>query len=159
VLGVSVAREGHRVGAAAEGPNYIVLGTLGVALPLWQQNQGERARARADEHAALIDESATRSQLRARIASAHAQLTAADERVRLFATRIVPRLEESLALLQRGFEAGEISLVSVAVARERFLLVQRDGLASYADYYRSRVELEYLIGASLAEPPIAEAAR
>jgi cobalt-zinc-cadmium efflux system outer membrane protein len=150
-FGAAVAREGHRSGPGSEGTNYIVLGTIGLPLPFWQRNQGERARAHVDEEVAQTEQSAASVALRARIARAHAELQAAAERLRLFASTVAPSLEDSLALLRRGFDAGEIPLLNVAVARERFLQTQRDALRSYADYYRALAELEYVVGASLTE--------
>lgn len=145
VLGMQVAREG----AAGSPANYIVLGTLGLPLPFWQLNQGERARRRVDEDVAQAEERATVRALQARIARAHAELVAAGERLSLFTSNVIPPFEESLALLRRGFEAGEISLLNIAVARERFFAARRDALAAYADYYRAFAELEFAAGSEL----------
>jgi cobalt-zinc-cadmium efflux system outer membrane protein len=144
VFGASVQREAH-----GPAPNYIVLGTLGIPLPFWQRHQAERARARADEDVAQTEQSAAATILRARIARAHSELEAAAERIRLFTSTVTPSLEDSLSLLRRGFDAGEIPLVNVAVARERFLQTQRDALGAYADYYRALAELEAAVGADL----------
>lgn len=145
VLGVEVAREG-----SADGPaSHIVLGTLEVPLPFWQLNQAERARSRVDEEVARAEESATSRALRARIARAHAELASASERLLIFTSGVAPQLEDSLSLLRRGFDAGELPLLDVAVARERFLAAQRDALTAYADYYRALAELEFAAGAEL----------
>jgi cobalt-zinc-cadmium efflux system outer membrane protein len=148
IFGVSVAREG-RGATATESTSYIVLGTVGLPLPFWQLNQGERARAHVDVEVARTEESTTARTLRARIARAHSALRAAAERVQVFTSAVTPSLEDSLALLRRGLDAGEISLLDVAVARERFLQTQRDALSAYEDYYRALVELEYVVGAEL----------
>jgi cobalt-zinc-cadmium efflux system outer membrane protein len=145
VLGVQVAREG----SAGSPANYIALGTLATPLPFWQLNREERARSRVDRDVAEAEEKAAAEALRARIARAHAELTAAAERLALFATTLAPQLERSLDLLRRGLEAGELPLLEVAVARERFLSAQRDVLGIYADYYRAQAELEAALGAEL----------
>jgi cobalt-zinc-cadmium efflux system outer membrane protein len=147
VFGALVAREG----SAGSPANYIVLGTLGLPLPFWQLNQGERARARVDEDVALAEESATARAVRARIARSHAELTSASERLSLFTSTVAPQLEDNLALLRRGFDAGEIPLLNVAVARDQFLAALRDALIAYADYYRALAELEFAVGAELPE--------
>jgi cobalt-zinc-cadmium efflux system outer membrane protein len=153
VLGVSLSREAHRTGERSEGPNYIVLGTLGLALPFWQQNQMERGRAHADAAVARAETSAEESRLQVRVARAHAQLSAAVERVRLFGAEVAPALEDSLELLRRGMEAGEIPLLTVAVARERFLQSQRSALDAYADYFTALAEFEYVAGVTLPDAP------
>jgi len=148
VFGVSVTREGRRA-ASTEPESYLVQGTVGVPLPLWQRNQGERARARVDDEVARAEETTTATALRARIARAHAELRAAVERLQVFTAVVTPSLDDSLALLRRGLDAGEIPILDVAVARERFLQTQRDALSAYEDYYRALVEIEYVVGAEL----------
>lgn len=149
-VGAYVAREGHRRALGAEGPNYIVMGTVGITLPFWQQNQAERGRARADEALAQTQAEAAAVTLRARIAQAHSQLSAALQRLQLFTGEITPALEDSLSLLRRGLEAGEIPLLNVAVARERFLQTQRDALEAYAEYYRALAGVELATGTDAA---------
>lgn len=151
VLGVEVSREGSAQGAAS----YVVLGTLGVTLPLWQRNAGERARARVDEDVVRAEERASERALRSRIAEAHSALDFAARRVALFAAEVRPSLADSLALLQRAFDAGELPLLLVATARERFLRARGDALEAYADYYRALAELDFAMGAALpAAPPV-----
>ncbi len=145
VLGVQVAREG----SAGSPANYIVLGTLGVPLNLWQRNQGERAQRRVDQDVARTEESVATRALHARIARAHAELSAASEALELFTSSVSPALEESLTLLQRGFDAGELPLLTVAAARERFLSTQHQTLIAYSDYYRALADLESAVGAEL----------
>jgi outer membrane protein TolC len=126
-----------------------VLGTIGIPLPLWQTNQTERERAQVDEQVAHSELSASTSGLRARIARAHAELQSAAERLRLTTDLVGPALEQSLTLLGRGFDAGEIPLIDVAVVRERFLQNQRDALQAHLDYYQALVELEDAAGVDL----------
>jgi outer membrane protein, heavy metal efflux system len=145
VLGVQLTREG-----GVRGPNNdILLGTLQVPLPFWDLNQGERAERRVDEELARAEEEVTRNALQGRIARAHSELAAASARVALFTSGAGASLEESLSLIQRGFDAGELPLSRVADARERLLEVQLSALEAYADYYRARAELESALGAPL----------
>lgn len=153
VLGAQVAREG----SAGSPANYIVLGTVGVTLPVWQRNQGERATRQVDREVARAEETASERALVAGIARAHARLTAATDRVRLLSSSVTPQLESSLALLRRGVDAGEFSLLDVAVARERFLAAERDTLDAHADYCAALADLEFALGARL--PPTAETSR
>jgi outer membrane protein TolC len=148
VLGVQLSREG----SAGSPANYIVLGTLGLALPVSQTNQGARAHARVDESMARLEERATVRELRSRIASAHAALVSAQQRLALYASGITSSLEANLVLLRKGFEAGEIPLLTIAVARERFLQAQHDVLNARADYYCALTDLELALGGALPAP-------
>jgi cobalt-zinc-cadmium efflux system outer membrane protein len=145
-FGVSFAREGN----LREPENYIVLGTVGMQLPLWQVNQGGRAQARADESVARAEEAATLHIVRARIARAHSRLRSAHERVALYASGVTPALDQALASLRRGFDAGEIPIFNVTVVVERVLQAQRDALSAHADYYDALVELETAMGTELS---------
>jgi cobalt-zinc-cadmium efflux system outer membrane protein len=145
VVGVQVSREG----AAGSPANYILLGTLGVPLPIWQRNQQQRAETRVAEAVAEAEARALHQVTRVQVARAHAEMSAAHQRLLFFTNEVAPRLDDSLALLRRGFEAGEIPLLDVTVARERFLTARRDALVAYADYYRAAVDLEFATGADL----------
>ena len=144
-LGVQFTREGSLDGPA----NHIVLGTLGLPLPLWQSNQGERARARVDAEVARVAAGASEQRLRLAIARAHSELESASGRIELFDAKIKPILKTSLTSLQRGFEAGEIGSRDVALARERLLVAERDALTAHADYVSAWSELEGALGEPL----------
>ena len=145
VLGVQYAHEGGIAGP----DNDIVLGTLELPLPLWQRNQSERARSRAEAATSLAEEESEARALEARIARAHAELTTAVARLEAFGANVTPALADSLALLERGFGAGEIPLMDLILARQRFLGAERDRLDAHADYYRALADLESASGSEL----------
>jgi cobalt-zinc-cadmium efflux system outer membrane protein len=144
-LGVELTREGNPI----EGQNVILLGSLTVPLPFWQLNQEGRASARAERAVAVADERRSASVLLARIARAHAELQTAAARVHVLVSGVGASLETTLALLQKGFAAGELPIFEVALARERFLAARRDTLDAYADYYRALAEFERATGTTL----------
>jgi outer membrane protein, heavy metal efflux system len=144
-LGVQFSREGS-FGAP---PNYILLGTLGVPLPVWQRNQAARANARVDEQVSRLQEQAAAHSLELGLARAHAALVAAARRIALATSMVLPSLDESLTLVRRGFEAGEIPLLDVSDLRERLLDSRRAALEAHADYYVAWSELEAIVGEPL----------
>lgn len=153
VLGAQVAREG----SAGSPANYIVLGTLGVTIPVWQRGQGEQASRRVERDVAAAEQSvAVRAQASA-VARAHTRLVAARKRVQLFAGGAQPELEQNLAFLRRGVDTGEFSLLDVAVVRERFLAAERNALMARADYFVALADYELAVGAGL--PSASERAR
>jgi cobalt-zinc-cadmium efflux system outer membrane protein len=145
VFGVQVAREG----SAGSPANYIVLGTLGLELPLWNRNRRERATTQVELEVQRVEQSATARAVAVRLAQALADVEATSQRLTLFAASLGPKLEEGLVLLQRAFEAGELGLGELTVAQERFLSARQERLYAYADYYQARTELEYALGAEL----------
>jgi cobalt-zinc-cadmium efflux system outer membrane protein len=153
-LGVQFSREGS-FGAP---PNYILLGTLGVPLPVWQHNQGERAHARVDEQVSRLQAQATAQRIELGITRAHSALLTSARRIALASSVVLPSLDESLILIQRGFEAGEIPLLDVSDLRERLLDSRRAAIGAHADYYVAWTELEALLGAPLGSSAARSAA-
>lgn len=146
-IGLTYAREGSTgPGQAASDIGMVV---LGIPLPFVQTNQGERARARAELEVARAELESASARLRPRISRSASAVDAAARRLEVYATEILPRFAESLQMLRRGFELGELDLLEVAVARERFMQLQRDALDAFAEYHRALAELERELGAEV----------
>lgn len=148
-LGVRYSREGSQ--GMGSPPSDVVLGFLSIPFPFAQQNQGPRAQARADVEIANAELDALRQVLPARVTRTASAVDAAAERVALYGSDILPAFEEALTMLRRGFELGELTILDVAVARERFLRLQLDALGAWADYHRALAELESVVGAEVME--------
>lgn len=144
-LGVELEREGSVDGLASD----VLLATLSVPLPLWRRNQELRSRARVDEDLARVDAEAAVRLLEAGVSRAHGAFVTAAGRLALFTSSVEPALEDGLALLQRGFEAGEIGLLELAVVRERLVAARRDALGARADYENALADLELAVGTEL----------
>ena len=144
-FGVQVGQEGGPPGAQER----FVVGTLALPLPLVRRNQGEWAMAEAE--VAVVDARgrAFSAQLLHRIERHRTAVVNAAARVRAYGQQILPRFEENLRLLQRAFELGEIDILQVSVARERFLRIRMDALEAYGAYFRAVAELEASIGTDL----------
>lgn len=145
-FGVQYQREGN---PAPEFAYNIVLGGVSLAIPSFQVNQGERARANADVRVANAELSASRALLEGQIIQSRSEVVAASERVRAYGTEILPRFEENLALLRRSFELGNIDLLELSVGRERFLQIQSDALVAQLDYFVALAALERVVGIDL----------
>jgi cobalt-zinc-cadmium efflux system outer membrane protein len=90
-----------------------------------------------------------RSSIAVRVTRATGAVNAGAARVQAYGSEIIPRFEENLALLSRAFELGEIDVLQALLARERFLQLERDSLAAFADYYQAVAELEAELGQEL----------
>lgn len=146
-VGVSYVRESDPATGGTDAS--IALLTVGVPIPVWQRNRGARARALADHHLAVARVERVRSTLRVRVARAAASVTAGADRVAAYGEQILPALERNLELLRRSLELGEIDLLNVVVAQQRFVRIQRDALSAFADYYRAVAQLESVVGAQI----------
>ena len=145
-IGLQYRREDN---PSPERPYDIVLGGLSIAIPSFQTNQGERARARADVHVANAELDAATFLFQGQIAQARSEVVAAAERLRAYGSEILPRFEENLGLLRRSFELGEIDLLALSVGRERFMKIQSDALGAQLDYFVALAALERAVGIDL----------
>ena len=123
-LGLSFAREG----SAGSPANYIGLLVLGMAIPLWDANSGERAMARAEVSVAEAELEALRGAIEARVLRAASAVRASSERVRIFQTDVLPGFEQNIVLLQQAFMLGELDALEVGTATRRLLEVQSNAL-------------------------------
>lgn len=145
LLGISYAREGAVGGNAAT----IVLGTLSLPIPLWQRNQGDRARMRARWAVLRMRHATLASRLGVRVARVWTAVDAAARRIAIYGSKVLPTFERNLGMLERAFEAGKIDVLQVMVARGRFLQMQRQSLDAYEDYYRAVAALEAVVGSEI----------
>lgn len=127
----------------------VVQGVVALPLPIFQRNDGERARARADVTVARAELAAQRSVLEAQVAIARSEVVSATQRTRAYGAEIVPKLEENLVMLRRALELGEIDILALSVGRERFLRIQSDALSAQLDYFVALAELERVVGVDL----------
>jgi cobalt-zinc-cadmium efflux system outer membrane protein len=144
-FGLGFSSEGAGSGATES----IAMFNFGVSFPVWQKNQGDRARARAEKDIAEAQSESLRLLLQGRIARGAEAINSSVERLAVFGEEILPNFESNLALLQRAFELGQIDILEVGVARERFIEIESQALDAYADYYRATSELEAELGAEL----------
>ncbi|MEB2312056.1 MAG: TolC family protein [Polyangiaceae bacterium] len=145
-LGVQYRHEGSAESAEVRD---IVLGVVSLPLPGFQRNQGERARARAELRVREAERAAAQRLLAGEIAQARSEVVAAAARTRAYGDEIIPGFEENLTLLRRSFELGEIDLLALSTARERFLRIQSDALAAHDDYFVALAGLERVVGVDL----------
>lgn len=144
-VGLKATREGRAPGSEET----VVLGTLSLPLPFSERNQGARATSQAQLRVVHAELEAFERRLRIKIEQHRSAVAAAALRVRTYGSTILPTFEENLTLLQRAFELGEIDILQVSVARERFLRLQTDALAAYRLYFRAVANLEGSLGTDL----------
>jgi len=100
------------------GSEYAIAGVqAGLALPIWNRNQGGVQRAQAELIAARRNLERVELGLQERLAQAWSQYEQARARVEALERGMLQRSAESLTLVRRGYEAGEISYVELLTAQ------------------------------------------
>lgn len=146
-LGVVYAAEGVAPGSNAT--QQIIVGTLEISLPLWRQNDGERAFARAELEIAEAEERALLQTLENRVARAKTRVDSDAKRIALHVTEVLPAVDENVKLIQQAFALGETDITAVMLARERLISSRREALDAYRDYFSALAELEAEVGAEV----------
>ena len=80
---------------------------LSAPLPLFDRARGRRREAQARVEAARLAREAVEQELRQDLAQGEARVTDAAAQVDVYRDRILPRAEQALTLVQRGFDAGQ----------------------------------------------------
>ena len=142
-IGVQYHHETQLAGRSA--PDTI-MANASLPLPAFQLNQGGRAQARAELAIADAELKAQIMLLEGQVAEARSAVATAAQRVAVYAEEILPRFKENLKLLRRSFELGEIDILALSVARDRFLQMQNDALIAQLDYYMALAGLERVLG-------------
>ena len=123
---------------------------LGIALPIWDRNQGGIALAEADlMHAEALARQRGRA-IRAELASALDQFRVSAQRVEAVRTRLVPRAEESRTIAEALYEEGATSLLQLLDAQRVFNETRLRAHQILFEYQVNRFLLERAVGTELA---------
>lgn len=139
-LGAFAARE--------EGAEIVGL-RAGIALPLFDRNEGAVATALAalDRQVAQVD--AGELAAGREVAAAYGGYRAAAEALTALGGLVVAPLEESLGLLRRAVEAGELSATDVLLLRRELVEGRREAIEVAGELWRARIDLELAVGGDL----------
>ncbi|MEW6253364.1 MAG: TolC family protein [Planctomycetota bacterium] len=149
-VGLALERDERRAPGESGGQDAILGPTIGMELPIFNQNQGGIARARFEyeQSRKLLDNLAVEVHQEARVASARART--AWGTASYYRDQVMPLRETSLELARTAYQAGRTSLLNV-LETQRALLTARAG---YADSLQASaaalVELEKATGQPLA---------
>lgn len=128
-----------------------VLLRFSVPLPLFNNNEGGIAEARAsiDRSEALVSQA--RTQVVLQIAEAHLRLQAAKAEYKLVSGENLSAAEDHHRTLTEGFSLGRIKYLELLEARRSLIAVKKQKLEALAKYHSARVDLEVLTGTNLQD--------
>ncbi len=125
---------------------------LDVALPLFNQNQGGIAKARANLEKAARFYNTVRDRIVLEVRTASSRLNQARESHGQWQNRILPPLTEAVQHAEKAYAAGNVSYLFVLETRRKWLDASLGAAVAAADLRRARAELERSIGRSLDRP-------
>jgi len=123
---------------------------VGVPLPLFNRNQGNICKARAELIAAQREVERIELTLRNRLAAAFERYASAENQARNYAAEILPNAKTSLDLVQSGYRQGEFDYLTLLMAQQTYFQVNLAYLESLLAYRSSRVAIEgFLLSGAL----------
>jgi cobalt-zinc-cadmium efflux system outer membrane protein len=114
-------------------------------LPLFNRNQGNIAKARAEYLAAQEEVRRVELELHDRLARAFEQYDVARRRVEAYTKTILPQAEKSLRLVRVGYEEGEYGYLALLTAQRTLFGVSLEYLANLRELWARSVELRGML--------------
>lgn len=121
----------------------------GIAVPIFNRNRGGVAEAEAAVGRLAAERVAAELSAGREVATAYAHYQAAAAAVTALEGLVVETLEESLDLLRRAVEAGELSATEVVLARRELVEARREQIEAAGELWLARTDLELAVGGDL----------
>jgi outer membrane protein, heavy metal efflux system len=118
---------------------------VGVALPIFNRNQGNIYRAEAEQIAAEHEVRRIELVLQDRLAAVFEQYANAREEVGRYAADILPNAKTSLELVRAGYRQGQLDYLTLLTAQRTYFRVNLTYLESLRQYRTSSVAIEGLL--------------
>ncbi len=158
-IGTSFLHIGNEVG----GPNWFQpfypkgstsnamgLGIASIAIPIFNRNQGEVARAKSEQLRADFLTQAARNQVLLDVETAYASFESTRERVRLYEETYLSQAKESLDIQNYSFQHGAASILDFLDAERTYRAIQLAYRQQLAAYLTNLAQLEASVGVPLA---------
>ena len=118
---------------------------VGIPLPLFNRNQGNRDFAYAEYRRAVSDVERLQLALRHRLATAFRDYGQARQQVERYKMDILPTARENLDLTEEGYKQGEFDFIRVLTARRTFFETNLNYVDSLVALQQSNVALSGLL--------------
>lgn len=115
-------------------------------IPVFNFQQGERAKIRAQNIQLKKELEATRNVATEEVISAYQQLIAARERVAYFQDKILVTSEKVAKMAKRGYEVGQSDITSTLAAQQANVQTKSSYLETIRAYQQALTDLEQAIG-------------
>jgi cobalt-zinc-cadmium efflux system outer membrane protein len=132
----------------------VVMGGITLEVPLFNRNQGERARASAASRRARAAARSDSLEIQSQLRQSYAEYDAASRSVAAFDADVVRSQRENLRLIESMFQAGKIRFVDVVLLQRELIDGRLGYLAARLDLARAEIETRAAAGLALSEPVI-----
>jgi len=126
----------------------IILGGIRLGLPVWNQGQGEKARANAHASTAREQLEATTRVATREVADATDAFTHAHDAVESYERDVLPALDDAEQLLDKSIAAGQLAINEYLVERQELVNGRREYLDRLLALARAHAALQFAAGAT-----------
>lgn len=123
--------------------------SLSVPLPLWNKNQGRVSEAQATQRRAEAELSALELRIAAEAQTAENQMHRLLGILRLYRDESLKLAEANIALLQKGYADGLVSITAVIQAQQQLTELRQSSLEVLGEFIRAKTEWETATGIAL----------
>src|SRR5213593_1218298 len=120
---------------------HIVGGGVSVPLPIFNREQGTEAALLAEAHGAATEEARLKAQIPRDVHLALAHRRAAEEAWWRYEREALPAATQARDLLERGYDAGYLSLSEVLVQQDRLLQVRAGAIDAWLDLHQAEADV------------------
>lgn len=135
------------IDAKDEGADSLTVGPgFAVEIPIFNQNQGQIAKAKAELEQAARQYEVVRQNIILQVRQAHTKYISAQEEYELWNNDIIPSLETMFERTQKSLATGAVSYLSVLQAREKLIEARMRRAELAVKLHHSAAQLNYSIG-------------
>lgn len=124
----------------------IVLGILSMEIPLFDRNQTARGVSRARVRQAELAVAALEQRIAQEVELSLERVRTAREALEAFSGDVLRALEENVALVTRGYEAGELDFLQLLLIRREMLEARREYIEALAELNSAEAQLDRVLG-------------
>ncbi len=119
---------------------------LVVDIPIFNQNEGGIARAKAQLDVAVKRYLAVREKIKLSVSESYTQYLSAQDRLELISQKIIPQQKQKLKLSQQALEKGEISYLSNLEMQHGVIQTKLRQTEAMAEVWKKAAQLGHSIG-------------
>lgn len=128
-----------------EGQDTIAGVQIGIALPLWNRNQGAICRARAEVTQAARNVDRVERSLQRRLVDAFREYSDARVTVETYSSEILTRSQRTLDLIRQGYSQGEVGYLDLLTAQRTFSETNLSYLNALGSLWQSYLKIDGLL--------------
>ncbi len=136
----------------SEGDDLSFVVSVSVPIPLWDRKTGALAEASRRLAKSSAERRAEQVRITTAVQAAQLALVASVEEAKLLNERVLPGIEQTVQILQRGYEEGRFAQIEVLEAERARVEAREQALRAVVEAHRNAREIERLTGVPLEDP-------